>query len=61
MQQYELSVSGGSENTRYTFSGSYTSQDGIVLNTDYERFNFRTNVSSKNCRLLECWDELDGL
>ena len=47
MQQYELSVSGGSENTRYTFSGSYTSQDGIVLNTDYERFSFRTNVSSK--------------
>ena len=47
MQQYELSVSGGSENTRYTFSGSYTSQDGIVLNNDYERFNFRTNVSSK--------------
>ena len=47
MQQYELSVSGGTENTRYTFSGSYTSQDGIVLNTDYERFNFRTNVSSK--------------
>lgn len=47
MQQYELSVSGGSENTRYTFSGSYTNQDGIVLNTDYERFNFRTNVQSK--------------
>ncbi len=47
MQQYELSVSGGTENTRYTFSGSYTSQEGIVLNTDYERFNFRTNVSSK--------------
>ncbi|WP_300761865.1 TonB-dependent receptor [uncultured Parabacteroides sp.] len=46
-QQYELSVNGGSENTRYTFSGSYTNQDGIVRNTDYERFNFRTNVSSK--------------
>ncbi len=47
MQQHELSVSGGTENTRYTFSGSYTQQDGIVLNTDYERFNFRTNVSSQ--------------
>lgn len=47
MQQYELSVNGGSENTRYTFSGSYMNQDGIVLNTDYERYNFRTNVSSK--------------
>lgn len=46
-QQYELSVNGGSENTRYTFSGSYMSQDGIVRNTDYERYNFRTNVSSK--------------
>lgn len=46
-QQYELSVNGGSENTRYTFSGSYTNQDGIVRNTDYERYNFRTNVSSK--------------
>lgn len=47
MQQYEVSVSGGAENTRYTFSGSYTNQEGIVINTDYERFNFRTNVSSK--------------
>ncbi len=51
MQQYELSVSGGADNTRYTFSGSYTSQDGIVLNTDYERFNFRTNITSK---ILDC-------
>lgn len=47
MHQYELSVSGGSENTQYTFSGSYTGRDGIVINTDYERFNFRTNVNSK--------------
>ncbi|MDR2968865.1 MAG: SusC/RagA family TonB-linked outer membrane protein, partial [Tannerellaceae bacterium] len=47
IQQYEVSVSGGSEGTQYTFSGSYISQEGIVLNTDYDRFNFRTNVSSK--------------
>lgn len=47
MQQYEVSVSGGSEGTQYTFSGSYVNQEGIVLNTNYERFNFRTNVSTK--------------
>ena len=47
IQQYDLSVSGGAENTRYTFSGSYINQQGIVLNTGYERFNFRSNVSSK--------------
>jgi TonB-linked SusC/RagA family outer membrane protein len=53
LQQYELSVSGGSDNTRYTFSGSYTNQEGIVLNTGYERFNFRTNVSSKITKTFE--------
>jgi TonB-linked SusC/RagA family outer membrane protein len=53
LQQYELSVSGGSESTRYTFSGSYTNQKGIVLNTGYERFNFRTNVSSKITKTFE--------
>jgi len=46
-QQNELSVSGGSENTQYTFSGSYAKQEGIVLNTDYDRFNFRSNINSK--------------
>ena len=53
VQEYDLSVSGGSENTRYTFSGAYTNQEGIVLNTNYERFNFRTNVSSRIARSLE--------
>lgn len=46
-QQNELSVSGGSENTQYTFSGSYAKQDGIVLGTNYDRFNFRSNINSK--------------
>ncbi len=46
-QQTELSISGGSENTQYTFSGSYAKQDGIVLNTDYDRFNFRSSMNSK--------------
>jgi TonB-linked SusC/RagA family outer membrane protein len=46
-QQNELSISGGSENTQYTFSGSYIKQDGIVLNTSYDRFNFRSNINSK--------------
>ncbi len=52
-QQNELSVNGGSENTVYNFSGSYTKQDGIVINTDYERFNFRSAVSSKVSKSIE--------
>jgi TonB-linked SusC/RagA family outer membrane protein len=53
IQQYDLSVSGGSETSRYSMSGSYTKQEGVVLNTGYERFNFRTNVSSKVLSTLE--------
>lgn len=45
--QNEVSVSGGTENTKYTFSGSYAKQDGIVLGTNYDRFNFRSNINSQ--------------
>jgi len=47
MEQYELSLSGGTDKTQYTFSASYIQQDGIVINTDYDRFNFRTNITTK--------------
>ncbi|MDR1779581.1 MAG: TonB-dependent receptor [Tannerella sp.] len=53
IQQYDLSVSGGSEATRYSFTGSYVNQKGIVLNTGYERFNFRTSISSKVTKNFE--------
>ena len=52
-QQYEMSVSGGSENTKYAFSGSYLNQDGIVRSTDYQRYNFRTNLISQITKFAE--------
>ena len=52
-QQYELSITGGSDNTKYAFSGAYLNQEGIVRSTDYERFNFRTNVISQPTKFLE--------
>lgn len=51
-QKNELSVSGGSENTQYAFAGSYIKQDGIVLGTNYDRFNFRSNINSKVTKSL---------
>lgn len=53
MQQYELSAMGGSEKTTYAFSGSYMKQDGISLNTDYQRYNFRNNIESRLARQLK--------
>ena len=47
LQRYDLSVSGGSENTKYIFSGAYVKQMGILLATDYQRFNFRSDITSQ--------------
>ena len=43
-QSHELSITGGSEKSRYAFSANYTDQDGILLNSGFERYNFHTNV-----------------
>lgn len=47
MQQHNLSVSGGGKDTHYMMSVSYMDQEGIMKNTGYERFNFRSNVDAK--------------
>ena len=39
-----VSVSGGSDKTKYFASGSYFSNQGIVKNTDFQRYSFRLNV-----------------
>lgn len=39
-----ISVSGGSDKTKYFLSGSYFFNQGIIKNTDFQRFSFRANV-----------------
>jgi TonB-linked SusC/RagA family outer membrane protein len=41
-----LAISGGNENSRYIVSGNYFSQDGLIKNSSFNRFNLRTAVSS---------------
>lgn len=43
-QQYNLSVSGGGETMRYSFSTSYTDRKGAFVNTGNERFTGRFNL-----------------
>jgi TonB-dependent starch-binding outer membrane protein SusC len=47
MSNYELSASGGSENTNFFISGSYFDQQGILLGTAYERLNTRLNLDHR--------------
>lgn len=39
-----LSISGGTDKTKYYISGSYFYNQGIVPNTDFQRFSFRSNI-----------------
>ncbi|MEX0275341.1 MAG: SusC/RagA family TonB-linked outer membrane protein [Flavobacteriaceae bacterium] len=43
INNYELSASGGGEHARFRVSGEYQTQDGIVLNTDFDKYTFRLN------------------
>lgn len=39
-----VSVSGGKDKTKYYVSGSYFFNEGIIKNTDFRRFSFRSNL-----------------
>ncbi len=51
-QSHELSINGGTDKGRYAFSANYTDQDGIILNSGFQRYNFHTNAE---------WDLLKNL
>jgi len=42
-----ISVSGGSDNTKFYTSAGYFSNEGIIKNTDFKRYNFRANLDQK--------------
>src|SRR5699024_6698508 len=44
IQNLTLTFDGGNEKTRYMLSGGYFGQDGLLENSNFERFNFRMNL-----------------
>lgn len=46
-QEYDLSVSGGNEKTKYMYSLGYLSEDGLLKTTKFERFSGRVGVDSE--------------
>lgn len=43
-QTHNLAVSGGSEKFNYKINGNYYTEDGIIKNTDFDRYGIRTNM-----------------
>ena len=46
-KQADVSVSGGNAKTNFFLSGGYNDTKGIVRGNDLERFNFRSNITTK--------------
>lgn len=52
MASYQLSFSGGDEKTKYAISGGYFDQDGIIINSNFKRYSFRTNLDRELSKRL---------
>ena len=46
MTNQELSFSGNSGKASYFISGTYTKQNGVILNDNFSRYSFRSNVEA---------------
>lgn len=46
-KNYSISASGGSKESRYYISTDYQDIKGVVINTDFKKYSFRINHSSK--------------
>ena len=57
-QQYGLSANGGNEKSQYNFSVGYLNYDGLVVNTNMNRLNFRANVKTQVNKYLEFGGDL---
>lgn len=46
-QEYQLSIAGGNDKTRFYTSGNFLNQQGIILNSGLKRYSLRTNLTSQ--------------
>src|SRR5439155_1392024 len=51
IQDHGVSVSGGTANAAYLISAGYVQQDGAIIQTGFQRYNFRVNSQLQRARL----------
>lgn len=49
----QFSISGGKKEAKYYISGSYTGEDGIMINSRYDKFNVRAKVNATLSKYVE--------
>ena len=60
ISQHNLSVSGGSEKTKFFMSFDYMDQQGIILNTNSNRYGLTLNMDSKINKWLSVGGRING-
>lgn len=58
IQNYHLSVDGGSQNSQYSFSAGYFTQDGTIIGSNYERLTLRLNSSYNLTKWLKVGESI---
>lgn len=60
IQNHNLSILSGSDKTRFAISGNYFKQDGILQNTDFERYAARLNLEHEHSKRFKIGTYLTG-
>lgn len=47
MSNYQLSLQGGNDQTKYYISGAYFDQDGIITNSGFKRYSIKINLDQQ--------------
>lgn len=61
VQEYDISVAGGGNNTVYAVSANYLDEEGLLKYTDFKRFNLRLNVESSFNNWLKVGQSLQAI
>lgn len=56
---HSLAVSGGNEQTQYRISGGYTYQEGVAIESNFERVSLRVNLDNQTTDWLEVGTSLN--
>lgn len=56
-QEYNISVSGATENTDYYLSAGYLSDPSYILGSSFNRYNVRSNINTQVIQMAEGWHQ----
>jgi TonB-linked SusC/RagA family outer membrane protein len=58
IQNYQLNFSGGTEKVRYSLGGGYFNQQGIIVNSKFDRYSLRVNLDADLNKRLKVGNNL---